>query len=98
MIYHFIFQWRFSECEKEDRGFFLKQLREGKYKYWITHFLLVSGYSILFIMIVYFLTWFQGNDESYHWWNIQRLLGFYATIVIIYGTTYFLIRRIKKDR
>jgi len=96
MIFHFIFQWRFNECEKEDKGFFT-QLREGKYNYWITHFLLVSGYSILFILVVYFLSWFQGRDESYHWWNIQRLLGFYATIVIIYGTIYFLIRRIKKD-
>jgi len=96
MIYHFIFQWRFKECEKENKGFF-KQIREGKYNYWITHFLLVSGYSILFIMIVYFLSWFQGNDESYHWWNIQRLLGFYGTIVVLYGTVYFLIRRIKKD-
>ncbi|MBC8442255.1 MAG: hypothetical protein ISR57_00580 [Bacteroidales bacterium] len=96
MISHFIFQWRFCKCEETDKGFFT-QLREGKFNYWITHFLLVSGYSILFIMIVYFLSWFQGKDESYNWWNIQRILGFYGTIVLIYGTIYFLIRRIKKD-
>jgi nitrate reductase gamma subunit len=97
MIYHFTFQWRFRECEAEDKRF-VEMVREGKYNYWISHFLLVSGYSILFIMIVYFLTWFQGNDESYQWWNIQRLLGFYGTIVLIYGTIYFSIRRIKKDK
>jgi nitrate reductase gamma subunit len=49
-------------------------------------------------MIVFFLSWFQGKDESYHWWNIQRILGFYATIMLITGTVYFLIRRIRKDK
>jgi len=96
MIFHFLFQWRFSECENGSKGF-LKRIREGKYNYWITHFLLMSGYSLLFLMIVFFLSWFQGKDETYHWLNIQRILGFYGTIVLIFGTFYFLIRRIKKD-
>ncbi len=96
MIFHFLFQWRFSECEKESVGF-IKRLREGKYNYWIIHFLLMSGYALLFLMIVFFLSWFQGKDESYNWWNIQRILGFYGTTVLILGTIYFLIRRIKKD-
>ena len=96
MIFHFLFQWRFSECEKESVGF-IKRVREGKYNYWIIHFLLMSGYALLFLMIVFFLSWFQGNDESYNWWNIQRILGFYGTTVLILGTIYFLIRRIKKD-
>ncbi len=96
MIFHFLFQWRFNECEKEDKGLF-KRIREGKHNYWIAHFLLMSGYALLFLMIVFFLTWFQGKDESYHWWNIQRILGIYGTIVLIYGTIYFLLRRIKKD-
>jgi len=96
MIFHFLLQWRFSECEKDSKGFF-KRIREGKYNYWITHFLLMSGYSLLFLMIVFFLPWFQGKDESYHWWNIQRILGFYGTIVLVFGTIYFLTRRIKKD-
>ncbi|OFY59297.1 MAG: hypothetical protein A2V50_07750 [Bacteroidetes bacterium RBG_19FT_COMBO_42_10] len=96
MIFHFLFQWRFSECEKESVGF-IKRVREGKYNYWIIHFLLMSGYALLFLMIVFFLSWFQGKDESYNWWNIQRILGFYGTTVLILGTIYFLIRRIKKD-
>jgi ferredoxin len=96
MIFHFLFQWRFNECDEEHKGFF-KQLRKGKHNYWITHFLLMSGYAMLFLMIVFFLSWFQGKDESYHWWNIQRLLGIYGTIVLIFGTVYFLVRRIKKD-
>ena len=96
MISNFLFQWRFRECEEDDKGF-LDKLREGKYNYWVIHFLLMSGYSMLFLMIVFFLTWFQGNDDSYKWWDIQRLLGFYGTIVLIFGTIYFIIRRIKKD-
>ncbi len=97
MIFHFLTQWSFSQCEKEPESFFTR-LREGKYTYWIIHFLLMSGYALLFIMIVFFLSWFQGKDESYHWWNIQRILGFYGTIMLVTGTIYFLIRRIKKDK
>jgi len=96
MVFNFLFQWRFSQCEKDTQSFF-KRLREGKYNYWIIHFLLMSGYALLFLMIVFFLPWFQGKDESYHWWNIQRIIGFYGTIVLIFGTIYFLNRRIKKD-
>jgi quinone-modifying oxidoreductase subunit QmoC len=96
MVFHFLFQWRFSECEDNSKGFF-KRILEGKYNYWITHFLLMSGYALLFLMIVFFLPWFQGKDETYHWWNIQRILGFYGTIVLIFGTVYFLIRRIRKN-
>src|SRR4030042_1912040 len=96
MVFNFLFQWRFSQCEKDTKSFF-KRLREGKYNYWITHFLLMSGYVLLFLMIFFFLSWFQGKDEFYHWWNIQRILGFYGTIVLIFGTISFLIRRIKKD-
>jgi len=96
MVFHFLFQWRFSECENDDSGL-VKNIRKGKHNYWITHFLLMSGYSLLFLLIVFFLPWFQGNDESYQWSNIQRLLGFYGTIVLIFGTVYFLARRIKRD-
>ena len=96
MVFNFLFQWRFSQCEKDTKSFF-KRLREGKYNYWIIHFLLMSGYALLFLMIVFFLPWFQGKDEYYQWWNIQRILGFYGTTVLIFGTIYFLIRRIKKD-
>ena len=96
MIFHFLTQWSFYKCEKEPESFFTR-LREGKYNYWIIHFLLMSSYVLLFIMIVFFLSWFQGEDESYHWWNIQRILGFYGTIMLITGTIYFLIRRMKKD-
>jgi nitrate reductase gamma subunit/ferredoxin len=97
ILFHFFTQWNFSKCEKEPGSFFTR-LREGKYTYWIIHFLLMSGYGLLLILIIFFLSWFQGEDESYHWWNIQRILGFYGTIMLITGTIYFLIRRIKKDK
>ncbi|MGQ9620306.1 MAG: hypothetical protein ACUVTX_04895 [Bacteroidales bacterium] len=96
MVFNFLFQWRFSRCEKNTSSF-LRRIQQGKYNYWIVHFLLMSGYSLLFIMIVFFLSWFQGKDESYNWWNIQRILGFYGTFVLIFGTGYFLIRRFRKD-
>lgn len=96
VIFHFVSQWRFSDCEKKEETF-LKKLKAGKYNYWIVHWLLMSGYVIMFVMIVGFLGWFQ-TDEIHPWWHPQRLLGYYATVGLIFGTVYFIVHRVKKDR
>jgi heterodisulfide reductase subunit C len=96
LIFHFAFQWRFSDCESKAK-LFRNNLRQGKYNYWISHWLLMSGYVILFIMIVGFLGWFQ-TDKIHPWWHPQRLLGYYATFGLIFGAVYFIVRRYKKDR
>ncbi|MCD6332288.1 MAG: hypothetical protein J7L89_03350 [Bacteroidales bacterium] len=96
LIFNFVSQWRFSDCETEVQSFW-KKLRTGKYNYWIVHWFLMSGYVLLFTMIVIFLEWFQ-TDEIHPWWHPQRLFGYYATFGLIFGTIYFTIHRIKKDK
>ena len=96
LIFHFASQWQFSDCETKVDSFW-KNIRSGKYNYWICHWLLMSGYLILFVMVVVFLEWFQ-TDIIHPWWHPQRLLGYYATFGLMFGTIYFIIHRYKKDR
>ncbi|MBN3034598.1 MAG: 4Fe-4S dicluster domain-containing protein [Bacteroidales bacterium] len=95
LIFHFATQWRFSKCESES-GTRRENLKKGKYNYWVVHFLLMSGYVILFTMIVGMLGWFQ-TDEIHPWWHPQRMLGYYATFGLLIGTIYFSYLRIKKN-
>jgi heterodisulfide reductase subunit C len=82
LVYEFFTQERFSQCE--DR------------RPWITHMLLVSGYVLMLVMIVGFLPWFQ-TDNIYPLYHPQRWLGYYATIVLLYGAGKALWGRIQKD-
>lgn len=96
LIVHFITQKRFLECENRMQ--------------WLVHFLIMTGYSTIFLMVAVFLAggieviglaWepiaFQ-RDVIYPIWHPMRLLGYYATFAILYGTTYALIGRIKKTK
>jgi uncharacterized membrane protein YfcA len=56
----------------------------------------MTSYVTLFTMIVGFLGWFQ-TDEIHPWWHPQRLLGYYATFGLLFGTVYFFVLRIKKQ-
>ncbi|MEJ2555045.1 MAG: 4Fe-4S dicluster domain-containing protein [Anaerolineae bacterium] len=67
----------------------------GKVLPWLSHALLVSGYVTMFVMIVAFLPWFQ-SDELRPIFHPQRVLGYYATIVLIYGGGRALWGRITK--
>jgi quinone-modifying oxidoreductase subunit QmoC len=82
LVYHFFTQERFSKCK--DR------------RHWINHMLLVSGYVLMLILIVIFLPWFQ-TDNHYPLYHPQRWLGYYATIVILYGAGEALWGRIWKE-
>ena len=82
LVYHAATQKRYSECEHK--------------KPWINHMLLVSGYVLMFGIIVIFLPWFQ-TDNIYPIYHPQRWLGYYATIVLLYGAGAALWGRIKKD-
>ena len=64
---------------------------------WIVHLLIMSGYSIVFFLVVVGIRWFQ-RDEIYPLWNPIRLLGYYSTFAILYGVTYAIIGRIKKSK
>jgi len=83
---HFFTQKKFKGCGS----------REQRVQ-WITHLLIMSGYSTIFILVVVFLRWFQ-RDEILPFWNPVRLLGYYATFAILYGTTYALWGRLKKSK
>jgi hypothetical protein len=69
LIYHFATQPKFSHCDRR--------------KYWFGHFLLMSGYTLMFIFIVAMLKKFQ-TEEIYAWYHWQRLLGYYATFGILF--------------
>lgn len=84
LIVHFFTQKKFATCEK------------GR-SFWISHLLLMTGYSIMFLFIVVLLRWFQ-TDTIHPWWHGQRLLGYYATLGMLVGIIYFLIGRIRKDK
>ncbi len=96
LIVHFITQKRFGECTDRTQ--------------WIVHLLIMTGYSTVFLLVVVFLaggihviglSWdkiaFQ-RDVIYPFFHPVRLLGYYATFAIMYGTTYAIIGRLKKSK
>lgn len=62
---------------------------------WLTHLILVSGYLTMLTLIVVFLRWFQ-TDVVHPFYHPQRLLGYYATAALLYGTVAFMLGRWKK--
>ncbi|MGD9249805.1 MAG: 4Fe-4S dicluster domain-containing protein [Desulfobacterales bacterium] len=64
---------------------------------WINHLLIMTGYSIIFALVVIGIRWFQ-RDEIYPLWHPIRVLGYYATFAILYGTTIAIWGRIKKSK
>jgi len=95
-VTHFITQRKFGECTDRMQ--------------WIVHLLIMTGYSTVFMLVVVFLaggihviglSWdkimFQ-RDVIYPFFHPVRLLGYYATFALLYGTTYAMIGRIKKTK
>jgi hypothetical protein len=95
-IVNFLTQKRFGDCNDRMQ--------------WAVHLLIMTGYSAIFMMVVIFLAggielvglaWepiqFQ-RDVIYPFFHPWRLLGYYATFAILYGTTYAFIGRIKKKK
>ena len=96
LIIHFLTQKKFGECTDRMQ--------------WIVHLLIMTGYSTIFLLVVVFtaggihiigLSWegimFQ-RDVIYPFFHPVRLLGYYATFAILYGTTYAIIGRIRKNK
>lgn len=81
LIYNFVTQAKFSKCDKKS--------------YWVGHVLLMTGYSIMFALIVAVLPRFQ-IEEVTNWYNWQRLLGYYATFGILYFLIVTAIGRFRK--
>jgi len=89
LLLHFVTQKQFEKCDEEQKGFWQK-------KRWRNHLFLVSGYVLMFALVVGFLPWFQ-TDNIYPLYHPQRWLGYYATIVLLYGGFDILWSRIKKE-
>ncbi|MDB9822082.1 4Fe-4S dicluster domain-containing protein [Deltaproteobacteria bacterium] len=96
LVSHFITQKRFAECTDKMQ--------------WFVHLLIMTGYSTVFLLVAVFLAggleviglaWepisFQ-RDVIYPIFHPMRLLGYYATFAILYGTTYAIIGRLKKSK
>jgi len=83
LFVHFLTQKQFSKCE-------------DRMQWWV-HLLIMTGYSSVFLLVVVGIRWFQ-RDEVLSIWNPIRLVGYYATFAILYGSTYALIGRIKKSK
>lgn len=96
LVIHFLTQKKFSECTNKMQ--------------WLIHLLIMTGYSTVFLLVAVFLAggleviglaWepiaFQ-RDVIYPIYHPMRLLGYYATFAILYGTTYAIIGRIRKSK
>lgn len=81
LVVHGLTQKRWSECERPTR--------------WVKHLLLVFGYVTMFVLVVVFLRWFQ-TDEIHPFWHPTRLLGYFATAVLLYVTTDAIISRLRR--
>ncbi len=86
LLTHFLTQKRFKGCETEEQR-----------TQWLVHLLIMTGYSSIFILVVVFLRWFQ-RDEILAFYHPVRLIGYYGTFAILYGTTYAMIGRWKKSK
>ena len=78
---HGVTQKKWGECDN------------GAKKHWLRHWFLVTGYTSMFVMIVFFLTIFQVEDTGIHW---TAYVGYYATTVLLIGSFWILVDRLRK--
>lgn len=90
LIIHTLTQKRFGQCTDKMQ--------------WFVHLMIMTGYASVFLMVVVFINGltveslkFQ-RDIEYPLWHPIRLVGYYATFAIMYGTTYAIIGRLKKSK
>lgn len=85
-VVQFFTQKRFNAC-----GTATQRLQ------WINHLLIMTGYCTVFLLVVGGIRWFQ-RDDIYALWHPVRLLGYYATFAVLYGTSVAIIGRLKKSK
>jgi ferredoxin len=90
LITHFLTQKKFSECSDK--------------KQWFVHLMIMTGYASIFLLVVVFVNGLGSEnlkfqrDAEYSIWHPIRLIGYYSTFAIFYGTTYAMIGRLKKSK
>jgi ferredoxin len=82
LITHFFTQRRWRDCGED-------------HSRWWKHLLMASGYLTMLLLVVALLGWFQ-TDNLYPIYHPQRWLGYYATIVLLYGSVEALIGRYRR--
>ncbi|MHB8232891.1 MAG: 4Fe-4S dicluster domain-containing protein [bacterium] len=93
LIFNFFTQYRYAKCDDSEDSF-SKKLSQGKYNFWLTHLFLMISYVALFAGIVFFLDWFQ-SENSFPFLHII-LFDYFASIGLMFGTVYFIIKRLTK--
>jgi quinone-modifying oxidoreductase subunit QmoC len=88
-LLNFATQKRWRDCGQDGEG-------EQSRRRWLLHFLLVTGYMTMMTLIIVFLRWFQ-TDEIHPIYHPTRLLGYYATAVLLFVTVEMMISRRKKE-
>ena len=91
LIIHVLTQKRFGQCTDRMQ--------------WFVHLMIMTGYASVFLMVVVLVNGlsieslrFQRGWPEYPLWHPIRLVGYYATFAIMYGTTYAIIGRLKKTK
>jgi len=79
---HFAVQKKWRECSENRTR-------------WLKHFLMMTGYLTMIVLIMIFLRWFQ-TDEIVPLYHPTRLFGYYATAVLLYVSADFLVGRMTK--
>lgn len=83
LVYSFVTQYRFAKSKRKD--------------YWLLHLVMVTGYVIMFTLIVALLPEFQ-IEAVRPWYNWQRILGYWATFALLLFVGYALIGRLRKSQ
>jgi len=81
LLLHVATQKRWRDCARERAR-------------WFKHLLLMSGYLTMLVFVVVALRWFQ-TDEVRSVFHPTRLLGYYATAVLLYVSADFFIGRLR---
>jgi len=81
LVFNFSVQPKFGKCDDK--------------RYWFSHWFLMSGYTIMFIVVVVFLPWFQ-TEKIVPAWHLQRALGYYATFGLLFGLLVAITGRMRR--
>lgn len=91
LLLHFLTQKRFGLCTDRMQ--------------WFVHLMIMTGYASVFLLVVVFVNGlsyeglrFQRDLPEYSFFHPIRLVGYYATFAILYGSTYAMIGRLRKSK
>ncbi|NMC19595.1 MAG: 4Fe-4S ferredoxin [Thermogutta sp.] len=79
LVIHFLTQKRWRDCPSPTR--------------WWKHFLLVSGYLTMMLLVIVLLRWFQTDGSD---WRMMDLLGYYATGTLLFFTGEAILGRLRR--